>query len=53
MTEAEHNVIRAAWQVMRDMGMNLEFACEFRTRLEEQIDTWHEEDKTSDPEVAA
>jgi hypothetical protein len=50
---SEKAAVRAAWQVMRDMGLPLNVAAVFRERLEDQLERWHVDDAEADPEVAA
>lgn len=53
MSAEEANVVRAAWEVCRRMGLPLEFAAEFRARLERQLADWHEDDEKAVEGVAA
>jgi uncharacterized protein (DUF2267 family) len=55
MNHDEQYVLRAAWQVMRDMGLSIDQAQDFRTRLEAQLAQWHADDQAqaSTPELAA
>jgi hypothetical protein len=49
----EQYVIRAAWQVCRDMNFTIDQANTFRTRLETQLEQWHADDQQQQEGVAA
>lgn len=53
MTQEEHNVVRAAWQVMHDMTLDLSFAELFRQRLETQIENWRTDEDLELPGMIA